>query len=169
MNKPKAQPYPSSKIKVGAVLYSASAGTDDGKTYTEISEWIVRSIRAKRGTKSRNGVIAPFAEHARKYVNLIAKVEFVTWGKVSGKTGDRGWLKSIPTYCRRQFAVGDDLPTGIYTTIRAAVLYEIAVAEGRVAWYKKEIEGGAAAADLTEEQMEIEAELKALKRRLAKL
>jgi len=45
---PKPQPYPASRIKVGAVLYRAYSLVDDGKVETGFEEWVVRNIRARR-------------------------------------------------------------------------------------------------------------------------
>ena len=117
---PKRQQYPASLIKVGAVLYSVFAYTDDdGKTTTGYGEWIVRSIKARRGSKSRLGA-AIFAQgDTRLRVNLTQKVDLVTWVKRAGKAG---WASSIPRDYTKQFAVGDDLPYGLYTTQRAALV-----------------------------------------------
>jgi len=170
---PKTQAYPASKIKVGAVLFSVDATTDEnGKTSTEVREWIVRSIQAKRGTKSRFGCPAPYADTARQYVNLVAKIDYLTWGKRSSKNGNYGWLKSISPLFRKQFEVGENLPVGIYTTVRASVLFEIKSFEESIAWYRSAIEGESDATSLEELKAELkerEAELVALNRRLAKL
>lgn len=163
---PKAQEYPASRIKVGTVLYVASAYTDDdGKTSSEIEEWIVRSIKAKRGAMAG-------AKYAIQYVNLTRKLEFVTWGKVSKKAGDYGWLKSIPDWCMKQFPVGGALPMGVYTTHRAALNYAIADAEADIARLKNYLAEETDQSEAAEWQREIDdhvAQLNALKRRLAKL
>lgn len=172
--RPKRQPYPATKIKVGAVLYSAFASTDEaGKTSTEIDEWIVRSIQAKRGSKTRLGFPAPsYARDATKYVNITRKIEFLTWGRRSKKIGDFGWLKSIPPEFRKQFAVGEDLYPGIYTTPRAALLYEIASIQEDFDWHTAQIKTETdpiELAGLTHELSEFTAQLAALKRRLVRL
>jgi hypothetical protein len=120
---PQAQQYPASLIKVGAVLYSVFAYTDDdGKTSTGYEDWIVRSVKAKRGSKSRMGHAIFASGDTRQHVNLTQKVEGVTWVKRAGKTG---WATSIPEYLQNQFTVGDRLPRGLYTTHRAALVYAI--------------------------------------------
>lgn len=166
MATPKPQLFPSSKIAVGAVLYSCSAWTDEaGKTSTQINEWIVRSIQAKRGTKSRMGFPVRFARDVAQCVNIIEKIDLVTWGKRSTKSGDYGWLKTIPSFCRKQFSVGSCLPYGIYTTIRAAVLYETKSTEDMIASCKATNQ-----AERDDEEIAgLEAQGVALQRRLAKL
>lgn len=163
---PKPQLYPASKIAVGAVLYSCTAWTDDaGKTSIEVNEWIVRSIRAKRGTKTRMGFATSFGHDRTQYVNITKKIDLVTWGKRSTKNGDYGWRKTIPSYCTRQFAVGSCLPHGIYTTIRAAILYETSITRDYLADCK-----AANQADRDEDEIAAsEAQYAALKRRFAKL
>lgn len=128
MSTPKTQLYPASKIAVGAVLYSCTAWTDDeGKTSTEVNEWVVRSIRATRGSKTRMGFATSYRRDTTQYVHITEKINLVTWGKRSTKNGDYGWLKTIPSYCTKRFAVGSNLPHGIYTTTRAAVLYQMSM------------------------------------------
>lgn len=170
---PRKQAFPASKIAVGAVLYEAAASTDDDrKTTTAIQEWVVRSIRAKRGTKSRFGVASPIAKEACQYVNLTQKLEGVTWGKRSSKSGDYGWLNSIPTWCTHQFEVGQDLPLGIYTTVRAALVYAIANTEAHLEATRGYRDKEPLASEIAEWEIEIsdlEAQLAALKRRLAKI
>jgi hypothetical protein len=122
---PKAQPYPASVIKVGAVLYSVLAYTDEesGKTTTEYEEWVVRSIKTKRGSLSRLGSKLFASGDVEKCVNLTLKLEHVTWLKRAGKTG---WATSISSHFTKQFKVGEDLPSGLYTTQRAALVFQIA-------------------------------------------
>lgn len=163
---PKRQAYPQSRISVGAVLYSCSAWTDDaGKTTTAINEWVVRSIQSKRGSKSRMGVAVRSFSEVRQYVNLIEKVDGVTWGKRSPKIGDYGWLKNIPAYCRKQFPVGSELPFGIFTTVRAAVSYQLHSSIQLLAQCTAEELSGRD----DEEIADLEREIPALRRRLAKV
>ncbi|TKF90931.1 hypothetical protein FCV67_25650, partial [Vibrio sp. F13] len=50
------QIYPHSKIKVGAVLYKVDVSEwDDGSTSISIDEWVVRSIKRRRGTQTPMG------------------------------------------------------------------------------------------------------------------
>ncbi|MGO4801201.1 hypothetical protein ACEN2T_18125 [Pseudomonas sp. W22_MBD1_FP4] len=126
MATPKRQPYPASRIKVGAVLYRAYSTFENGKAKTGFEEWIVRNIRARRNSKTICGVrLAGRGIVVPKVVNLAMKT-FGTWGKLSGKAGDFGWLPNIWSGYRRQFKVGADLPLGIYTTKRAALAFELA-------------------------------------------
>lgn len=155
------------------MLYSATASTDkDGKTSSQINEWVVRSIKARRGSKSKFGVPTRFAAEAKQFVNITEKIDSLTWGKVSPKHGDVGWLKSIPEFCRKQFEVSSSLPPGIYTTIRAAVEYGIGSTEEVITWYEAEMRKQTEEFNLKElarEISELKAESKALIRRLAKL
>lgn len=82
-NSLRQQPYPSSKMKEGATLYSAMAFADEGKLSVDIDEWIVRTIRRPPGGKE-------------KAVYLTKKIVGVTWGKRSRKNGDLGWLPNTP-------------------------------------------------------------------------
>lgn len=173
MARPKAQAYPAGKIKVGLPLYVAVADTDDErKTTSEIQEWFVRSIRAKRGSKSRFGCANLGTQEAQQFVNLTRKLDFVTWGKLSGKSGDYGWLKSTPSWCTQQFAVGADLPRGFYTTPRAALAYAIADTEDDLAGCQRHMEEETNPSEIPGWQQEIDsrqAQIAALKRRLAKV
>lgn len=120
---PKRQTYPASVIAVGTVLYSVLAWTDDnGKTSTEYQEWVVRSIKARRGSKSRMGHAMFASGDTRQFVNLTQKIPDLTWVRRQGKAG---WATSIPGYCTKQLPVGDELPEGIYTTQRAALVFAI--------------------------------------------
>lgn len=134
---PKPQAYPAGTIKVGAVLWSVLVWTDDdtGRTSTEYHEWHVRSIKARRGSKSLYGIKhGSFLGDDRQQVNLTRKLPDVTWVKIKGKTG---WAKSIPAWLRRQFVAGSDLPLGLYTTQRAALVYAIRVHQGTYLRYEK--------------------------------
>lgn len=170
---PNSQPYPASQIKVGSVLYSCAAWTDEkGQVSTEIQEWIVRSIAAKRGTKSRMGFPVYGVTDKSIYVNLTQKVDHLTWGKRSSKTGDFGWFKTIPSIYRRQFEVGDRLPPGIFTTVRAALVYEIAYTSDSIDWHKEMIAtemDGESLIEMKRDLAEFESQQAALKRRLTRL
>jgi hypothetical protein len=127
---PKQQKYPSSVIKEGAILYRYDAiAYDDGTYEVECQEWIVRSIKRKRGSKTVMGgsksFLADSASSDIKYVNITQKIKGITWGKLSKKHFDFGFLKSIPKRYKQQFAVGSNLPNGFYTTKLAALKYEL--------------------------------------------
>lgn len=95
----KAQAYPPSVIRKGAVLYAALYYiSDDDKAKVEVTEWIVRSIQKRRNSTSD-----------QRYVNLAQKLDGITWGKRSRKNGDFGWLPSIPSWCLKQFREGGEL------------------------------------------------------------
>ncbi len=95
----KAQAYPPSVIRKGAVLYAALYYiSDDDKAKVEVTEWIVRSIQKRRNSTSD-----------QRYVNLAQKLDGIT-GKRSRKNGDFGWLPSIPSWCLKQFREGGELP-----------------------------------------------------------
>ena len=165
------QRYPATLIKPGVELYSAYAYTDDDrKTKTGFDVWVVRSIRAKRGSQTRMGFETPsYLQDTTQYVNLTQKEELVTWGKVGGKLG---WLPSIPDEYRRQFAVGDSLPLGIFTTKRAALVYLVRDVRDTIARYDEWIEEETSDAERQELRCELEdyqAELRALSARLTKL
>ncbi|MDH4602376.1 MULTISPECIES: hypothetical protein [Pseudomonas syringae group] len=134
MATPKRQPYPASRIKVGTVLFRAYSLVDEGKVQTGFEEWVVRNIRARRNSKTVRGIsLAAHGIEVPKVVNLTMKTSG-TWGKLSSKTGDVGWLPNIWSGFRRQFQVGSDLPIGIYTTKRAALAFELANQNEEVEW-----------------------------------
>jgi hypothetical protein len=139
----KSQRYPSSIIKVGAVLYSVLAWVNEsGKAEVELQEWIVRSIKRRRGSQTKYGVktFSSDSEYSqRQYVNITHKEKGVTWGKLSRKHFDFGWLKSIPVSHRNKFAVGENLPFGIYTTKLAAYQHAFADAKDSIKWYEDKI------------------------------
>lgn len=81
----KAQAYPPSVIRKGAVLYAALYYiSDDDKAKVEVTEWIVRSIQKRRNSTSD-----------QRYVNLAQKLDGITWGKGHGRMGL--WLVAIYT------------------------------------------------------------------------
>lgn len=113
----KQQKYPNSVIKVGAILYQVSAYSYEGKVCIDVNEWHVKTIRKKRGSQTKKG--SKVAEHMKNdalYVNIVQKVDDVTWGRLSRKVGDIGWYSTIPAFCKKQFTAGADLPLSIYTT-----------------------------------------------------
>lgn len=66
--------------KVGDQFLEAFVDEDTGKV--EWHTWVVRSIRKGR-------------------VYATVKMPGVTWGKVSKKHGDYGWLDPVPSWCRQ--------------------------------------------------------------------
>jgi hypothetical protein len=88
-------------VKPGKVYYAITI-TDDGKITVE--NWVVRTVRGGK-------------------ITAIWKLPY-TWGKRSTKNGDFGWLKNIPTWCRRTWKV-DTEPYSIFTTKRRAIQYEL--------------------------------------------
>ena len=168
MSTPKRQPYPASRIKVGAVLYRAYSLVDEGKVETGFQEWVVRNIRARRNSMKLMGIsLVGRGIEIPKVVNLAQK-SFSSWGKRSTKSGDFGWLPNIPTHCRQQFRVGSDLPIGMYTTKRAALAYELASQIDYAEWYAEEIVKETDEGELLilrTELAEVNAQIAALQRR----
>lgn len=167
---PKPQAYPASVIVPGAVLWSVLAWTDEdtGKTGTEYEEWHVRSIRAKRGSKSQYGRELLFQGDTRQRVNLSRKLLDISWVKTKGKLG---WAPSIPEWLTKQFVVGNTLPDGIYTTQRAALVYAIRSHQAGLKKYDEWLEkatSDAERAEIAEWRAEDEAEIRALTTRFTK-
>jgi hypothetical protein len=166
---PKPQQYPASLMKVGAVLYRVSANTDDsGKVTTEYQEWVVRSIKARRGSKSRMGYADFGRGSTEQQVNLTQKLNDLTWVKRAGK---QGWATSIPDFMREQFEVGQELPCGMYTTQRAALVYAIRRHQDTLKKYDQwisEATGPEDAAEWRADKVAHEAELRALLTRFKK-
>ncbi|MEZ8996489.1 hypothetical protein AB4562_07090 [Vibrio sp. 10N.222.54.A1] len=96
------QIYPHSKIKVGAVLYKVDVSEwDDGSTSISIDEWVVRSIKRRRGTQTPMGkkrVGDAYGDTAPLYVNVTAKIKNTTWVRQSKHDNNFGWSNSIPKH-----------------------------------------------------------------------
>lgn len=162
---PKQQPYPATKIFAGAVLYSAFSHETETGIETGIDEWVVRTIRARRNSKTRYGFsILPKGMELAKKVNIVNKND-VTWTKLSKKTGHYGWRPNIPKEFRKQFAVGSALPFGIYTTRRAALMYRIALENSSMS----RLETYIATSTDDEEKAELDAEMVIQLRQIAAL
>jgi hypothetical protein len=164
----KSQAYPASKIKVGACLYQAFSYCDKDKVVTGFNEWIVYTIRARRGDLSRKGEQVVDGSTRPKAVNLVEK-NSVTWGKISKKAGDYGWILPLDSNFRKQFRVGENLPLGIYTTKRAALAYELAEQVDSAEWYASQIlleTDPEVLAEMAEEASEISRQVAALKKRI---
>lgn len=96
------------KWKVGQILYWIMADEENGKISFE--EYQIRTIRGG-------------------YVYAILKAEW-TWGKVSKKHGDFGWLPRIPAWCRKKWKV-DGEPHDLFKTKLAAIRDEIKTQDPR--------------------------------------
>ncbi len=160
--------YPYSVIKVGTTLYLALSSTENGKSKTEITEWVVRSIRKKRGSQTKYNDKRFGNGDNNDYVNLIWKIDGVSWGKRSSKNGDFGWLK-IPNFCRKQFRVGDDLPLGMFTTKRAALKSAEKDHIETIKWYDGKISDNPDDVDLVSERSDYLSELVSIKRAISRL
>lgn len=155
----KRQKYPSSVIKIGAVLYRACGYEHDGRIHISLEEWVVRSIQRKRGSKSKFGFKLPESLQRKDlYVNVTQRVKSVTWGKRSNKIGDFGWLKSIPQEFREQFAVGENLPYGMYTTKLSALKHALKESQAEVRWYEEKIARGVPEDERAEYEQELDEE-----------
>lgn len=169
----KQQKYPSSVIKVGAVLYEVSAYYYEGKTSVDVDEWHVKSIRKKRGSQTKRGRDVPeYLKNDNLYVNIVAKIDGVTFVRLSRKVGDIGWSASIPAQFRKQFAVGDDLPFGLYTTKLQAFKYALESQNEDVERIQKWLRSELSLEDREEGEQELAEEqlvLKALKSQLTRL
>ncbi|MDM1074221.1 hypothetical protein HX001_17180 [Empedobacter brevis] len=93
------------QIKVGDKFYATclmieSARSD--KSYLEIEEWIVTKV-------------LPTGFHLKE------KVDKVTWGKVSSKNGDFGFLPNTPSFYKKYIAKDESFESnGLYKTKKAA-------------------------------------------------
>lgn len=151
----KRQKYPASVIKVGAILYTTTGFVWEGKVCIGVNEWVVRSIQCKRGSKSKFGFKNLYPEDPAQYVNVTQRLDGITWGKLSTKTGDYGWKKSIPAEYREQFKVGADLPNGFYTTKLQAFKYALDDELDHIKWYESELEKTESSFDKQELELEL--------------
>ena len=91
----KAQRYPASIIRVGAVLYSAFGWTDDeGKCHLDLDEWHVRSMQ--------NRTVSKYFGTKRVVISLVQKAEDITWQKDN-------WLTNFPAHYRKKFYENEPL------------------------------------------------------------
>ena len=151
----KRQKYPASVIKVGTTLYTASGIVWDGKAGIDVNEWVVRSIKCKRGSKSQFGFKYSYPEDTAQYVNVTQRLDGITWGKLSKKTGDYGWRKSIQAQYRKQFEVGADLPSGFYTTKQQALKFALVSELNHIKWYESELKKPESTFDKQELELEL--------------
>lgn len=133
----KPQRYPSSIIKVGAVLYKAFGWVDDeGKCHIDIDEWYVRSIQDR--------TVSKYFETKKVVISLVEKRDEFTWKK--GK-----WLTNFPAHYRQKFYENEPLPSGIYTTQNMALRYALESTYLSIKWYEKEKAEGVWSAEHEEE------------------
>ena len=99
-------------MKVGAQFFSACVDTEDGKVVITFRDWRIKTIKNSR--RSLGAELVPTAY-------LVDKVDNLTWGRKSTKTGDYGWLDGIEPYYRVNCCVGDELPKGLATTKEKAL------------------------------------------------
>ncbi len=76
-------------IKVGDIFWECAVS--DGSGEVEWDQWVVRTIRGGK-------------------VYVILKASY-TWGKLSTRHGDFGWLDPIPEWCRKSWRVGETIPS----------------------------------------------------------
>lgn len=88
--------------KPGTILHECSV--EDGTGKITWDEWHVRTVRGGK-------------------VYAILKASF-TWGKLSKKTGDFGWLDPIPPWCRCSKRIDAEWD-GIATTKKKAIKLQI--------------------------------------------
>lgn len=99
---------PKTVFVVGKVLYKASSFEgEDGKARTEIEEIHVRTVQMRAA-----GIGGPQKLTAFAY----PKIAGVTWGKLSSKTADYGWLPGTNTSCQVRLIEGEPMPLGVGTT-----------------------------------------------------
>lgn len=123
-------------MKVGDAYFSA--WVNDGRV--EIDERVLRTIRG---------------EHAF----FVKKIDGLTWGKRSKKTGDYGWLDPLPVWARDKVRVVDGAPRGYGKSKSAAIRLELADRRKARARHKAD-------AEIVEE---IDGEIRALERRLSRV
>lgn len=165
----KQQLMPPKGLKVGKVLYRVETGTyTDNKSYVDIQEIVVRSHRAKRGSKSKWGRASFGTGLTSKYYNLSVRREGVNWTK------DGGW-KATKSKDDLQFRDNiERLPKGLYTTIEKAFEWRIKELERQVidwtADYEEALKSEDAEWIADEKEMleDTKRELKAVKTRYTK-
>lgn len=133
----KPQRYPSSIIKVGAVLYKAFGWVDDeGRCHVDVDEWRVRSIQ--------NRTISKHFGTKKTVISLVHKLDDITWKK--GK-----WLTNFPAHYRQKFYENEPLPAGFYTTQNMALRYALESTYLSIKWYEEEKAAGMWSAEHEEE------------------
>jgi hypothetical protein len=116
--------------KVGTEFYSAYAEYDptgNPKYYISVNTWVVSSIKnvtEKFGIPQymRSTLAKTNPELIKRTVYLVKKTKF-TW--IPTGFGDRekwGWSKSIRKDDRKNFGITEQLPYGVFTTERQALM-----------------------------------------------
>lgn len=165
---PKRQAYPK-LIREGAVLYEASTRTVNGRPKVVFEEWVVRSVQARRGARKEAAALGLALPNPTLYVNLALKIDGLTWVKRSKAKGDFGWKPSIPQDFRKQFCVGEPLPSGLYTTCYAALRYAVPDCRDNIGFLNWMLEGETdpeLLAELRQELKATELQLPVFERRL---
>jgi len=154
-----SQKLPAS-LALGSVLYSASAEVDpdSGKASTTIREYHVRTVRRAN------------ASDPDPTFYLVEKVDCVTWGKLSTRTGHVGWLESIPAAFRASIPTTEYMPPGFATTKGKACQLAIGRVKQQIERYKEwKKTPGLAALGYEDCIQECLLEIKALERRRTRL
>lgn len=128
-------------MKAGTEYFNAWFDDETGKVHVDVA--VLRTIRGRFGY-------------------MVAKVPGVTWGKLSRKHGDYGWLDPIPDYARSRFVIADGTPAGYGLSKSAAVRSALAAARE----FRKRFIGRHGSEVETDES---DAEIAALAAKLARL
>lgn len=107
--------------KIGDCLVAAHAEVDDdGKCSVTTAEWVVRTIQNR---KTLDGI--------QRTAFLVQRNEF-TWVKEKGKSQRYDWAPQIDTLWRKSHPIGGELPYGLFSTIRQALVGEIATIKATI-------------------------------------
>jgi hypothetical protein len=171
----KKQIMPPTGLKVGQVLYRVYCAVRvSDKVVCDIEEWVCRTHRAKRGSKSRWGQ-AKFANifiSPTKYFNLTNRILGTTWSY--NKKGQGFWLAASNKHDLQISDQAERLPEGYYTTINKAYQHAIEVATDRVASWSEDLKEALESNDQewidqeTEMVRDVTRELRVLKSRYKK-
>lgn len=155
-------------MRTGYRTYTVSSDSYGDKRSIDVTLWEVRSIKQKRGSKSRHG--REFLRNVydtRKFVNLTARVPHATTNAKTGK-----WLTSISNSFRISFPVGQErLPTGHYSSLLNAIKYAIVKKEEKLVRHQEGLARVTDPEDIedwTAIVADTKAEIKLLKSRLTK-
>lgn len=153
---PKNQKIPGN-IKVGDIFYRASVYTDeDDKISLDICECVVRSIR--RPNRPQWMVYREMKNTMPVRLRLVEK-NIVTWGKLSKKRYDYGWLSYIPDIYVHNSNFDDGfMPPGIWKTKLQALKYLLKKSRNTRDFFKGD----------DEIRTEIDKEISIIKRRITR-